>query len=170
MSHQLWSYQRLSNLFRRGELIPMVSQVSQKDICKGFPSLAQTEAGVTGSFSRLKKWSRDFPLKEFMAGAEIWELCGKELPAWLLSLGPLQVAGEAQTLPPAGLCGSTSTSLAAEEDCGRKHLLTPRSPGSGQVTWSCQWLCNAFGQCCVLTNIAAVWAGFNLGGIERKYL
>lgn len=90
-----------------------------------------------------------FPLQEFMAGAEICELCGKKLPAWLLSLAPLQGAGEAQALPPAAPCGSTSMSLAGEEDW-EETPAHPWSRGSGQAPWSCQWLCNAFGWCCVL--------------------
>lgn len=73
-----------------------------------------------------------------------------------------------ERLLPAVLCSGMSVSLrvcpGVEEDCGRKHLLTPSSCVSCQAMCSCQWLCNALGRCCVLTNIAAVCAGFDWGG------
>lgn len=164
----------LCNLFRRGALIPVVSQVPREDVWRGFPSLTRAEAGCPRSFSWLEKWCRDSPMQQFTVGVRIASFLGRSCQpgsgAWVH--WKRQVRREPSL--PAVPCGGTSASLGtcpgAEEDCGRKLLLVPSSGVSCQATGSCQWLCNAFGQCCILTDTAAVCAGFNLGGIERKYL
>lgn len=111
-----------------------------------------------------------FPCRNSWWGQRfIWELCGKKLPAWLQSWGPLGEQVRHRLLHPAVPCAAHPWAGWGGR-LGGKHLLTPLSPASCQDTWSCQCLRNAFGWCCVLTNTAAVWAGFNFGGIERKYL
>lgn len=152
----------LSNLFRRAEMIPVASQVPQKDIWEGFPSLALTEAGVTGSFLRLEKWSRDFPLQEFMVGAEIYLSC---------------VGGSCQAGCRAGVhCKSrwgTGSSFqqcwvrrkaAGGNTCSALRALL-RAKTHGAVSAFAMPLVDAVYSQTLLSGLDLI-----LGGIERKYL
>lgn len=164
----------LCNLFRRGALIPLVSQVPRKDVWRGFLSLTRAEAGCPRSFSWLEKWRGDFPVQQFTVGAEIESFLGRSCQpgsgAWVRCKQQVRCEPSLPAVPCAGTSASLRTCPGAEQDCGRKVLLVPSSCVLYQATGSCQWLCNAFGQCCVLTDTAAVCAGFNLGGLKESTL
>lgn len=154
----------LSNLFRRGELIPMISQVPQKDIWKGFPSLAQREASVTESFSWLEKWSRDFPLQRFESC--VWRSCqpGSRVGStargrWGTGTFSQQCHVEAHP------CAWVWRKAVGGNTCSPLWAVLHAKPHGAVRGFATHLLDAAYS-----TNIAAVWAGFNFGGIERKYL
>lgn len=152
----------LSNLFRRGELIPMISQVPQKDIWKGFPSLAQREASVTESFSWLEKWSRDFPLQRFESC--VWRSCqpGSRVGStargrWGTGTFSQQCHVEAHP------CAWVWRKAVAGNTCSPLWAVLHAKPHGAVRGFATHLLDAAYS-----TNIAAVWAGFNFGGDWKK--
>lgn len=112
-------------------------------------------------------------MQEFMVEAEIGKCHEKKLLVVLLSLCPLQVAGEMQILA-AVWCSGISVSLTAglgmEEGCGKTHLPIPTSGVWCQATWSCHLVDAAYSQILLLSVLDLILEGLKestLGRIVR---
>lgn len=97
----------LSNVLRRGELIPVLSQVPSKRYLKRLSISGTNRGRCPGARETIQRFS----LAGIHGGGRDLRAVWEEVASLAPELGALQVAGEAQTLPSiSAMCG-TSMSL-----------------------------------------------------------